>query len=105
MKKLLAALFVSTLITPIAQANELCNNVHTMATSIMDARQKGVPLKTMVDIINQNYSSEVRVLVIKLAVDAYKYPQYSVENNQQKQINEFGNLYYGECIKQVMGEE
>jgi len=80
------------------QKLEFCKSLSQMARSIMDARQSGVEMSQMVEMAMDNDMKSVILPVVKMA---YEESRYSTPGNQEKSIQDFGNLVYSTCIKET----
>lgn len=98
MKKLL--LITALLIPSLALANEKasCEQMESLARSIMDARQSGIPLKKVMDIMKLDKAARA------MTIYAYETPAYQVKENQQRKTDEFANEFYLECLKSEIKE-
>lgn len=79
---------------------DLCESIESMASSIMEARQAGVPASKLVGIINQDMSKELAELGISIVKAAYSKPHYSTESYQQRETTDFANEWYLACLNQ-----
>ena len=90
MKKLLAGLLL-TLSTTVNAAT--CEEIEALASSIMTARQSGVPLKQVIAIADgQDY-------IKRVAMVAYGITNYSTDEYKTKAIEEFADEVYLICLK------
>jgi len=93
MKKTILAIILASFVTPsYADAkDELCPVIANIATSIMTAHQNGVPLSTMMFLINQEPDGVAKDLTISLILSAYSTPLYNNESIKNQAITAFGN--------------
>jgi len=89
MKKLILAL--TMMISVGANAAIDCNQVSAFAEEVMTARQSGVPMSRVIEILNDNSLNSI-------AIDAYKKPRYQTDEYKQRAITEFGNKAVIECL-------
>jgi hypothetical protein len=81
-------------------AGDKCREFSKLAALIMENRQHGVPLTSVIEKIEGiNDKPEVKSLLINLTIQIYKTPRYNVEANQQEAITEMGNEAYLMCIE------
>ena len=91
-------LILATLLTLSTSANAeeaktvTCEEIERLSRAIMDARQAGVAL---VDVTNVMKGSVLSPIVI----DAYSVPLWSVDTNKERAVNEFANSIYLICLK------
>lgn len=71
-----------------------CAVVHAFAKTVMEARQEGVSLVTMIGIAGDDSVAKAIVM------GAYEKPQYSGEEYRAKEASEFSNDIALECYKQ-----
>jgi len=103
MKKLIIALSLMASFTtfaeevePVTDESQLsanCELLETLSREIMTNRQFGIPLRSMLEIMEQG------TLGRKITLLAYSMPVYGTEKYQQKAINDFANGYLLECVK------
>lgn len=78
--------------TPLAAETDHCEKLGEVAATIMKARQSGLPLSTVMGIMENDLGKTI-------ALDAYEQPRYRVEENQLRAIEDFRNeverLCYG----------
>ena len=73
----------------------------SLAESIMNARQVGVSMETMMRVIGEsNYESgsELEESIESMIIAAYKEPRYSGEGMQKRTTEEFRDKVYRECV-------
>ncbi len=75
-------------------AEEWCAQIALMAESMMKARQGGVSLQTVLDIVAENMPS-ARDLVIA----AWDEPRYSTPQIQQRIIGDFRDRAHLDCLR------
>jgi len=72
---------------------DVCKDISGTATSVMQARQNGVPIVEMMDIAGD--SELLRYIVMQ----AYEGPRYSTEPHKKRAEVEFSNRMFLECAK------
>lgn len=88
-------IFFSTQAT--AQSNLTgCAAFEDLARTIMTARQNGLPLRTIMELVPEGEGSD---LVSEIVMSAYEHPQYSSPQMQYETINEFANMNYLLCLR------
>ena len=93
MKKiLLAATLISLSLT--SQASEIsCEQIEVTARTIMDARQAGVPLKSVMKIVKDNDAMK------QIVIQAYDSSKYETDSYKKSAVEKFANKYYVSCLK------
>jgi hypothetical protein len=84
LKAITAATILITTTAPLAAETDPCEQLGQVAATVMEARQAGVPLSTVMDIMDSDLGQA-------LALDAYNQPRYRVEENQLRAIEDFRN--------------
>tara|TARA_R110000772_G_scaffold123063_5_gene229273 strand:- start:2609 stop:2905 length:297 start_codon:yes stop_codon:yes gene_type:complete len=94
MKYLILATLLTLSTSAIAEEvkKTTCEEIEGLSRAIMDARQAGVSL---VDVANIMKGSVLKPIVI----DAYSVPLWSVDANKERAVNEFANSIYLICLK------
>lgn len=77
---------------------EHCNIVSGMAESIMEARQRGVNLSQIIQLINESSNEPLKPLQKAIAMAAYKSNRYSMEENQVDEVKRFKELVLLTCL-------
>ncbi|KFF48093.1 hypothetical protein GY26_15980 [Gammaproteobacteria bacterium MFB021] len=70
-----------------------CSNKSLIAEKIMESRQKGVPMREMMDIAGDDKLMQLMV------TSAFDEPRFSTDKMQRKSITDFGNKIYGYCVE------
>jgi hypothetical protein len=93
MKKiLLAATLISLSLT--SQAAKIsCEQIEVTARTIMDARQAGVPLKSVMKIVKDSDAMK------QVAIQAYDSSKYETDSYKKSAVEKFANKYYVSCLK------
>ena len=98
MKKLLlaATLTVASLSANAAKQDEYCNLIYGYAETIMNARQNGMPMPKMRQIV-KNTNDDALISIGDSLIDwAYSQPKYHSEELQKYSTNRFAErAYYG----------
>lgn len=84
-----------------ATADEaLCVKKSEFATASMEARQAGVPLSVILESISEGGTpDDVASEMKRLAVTAYKEPDWRGEAQQKRATTEFANMVLVECME------
>ena len=84
-----------------ATADEaLCVKKSEFATASMEARQAGVPLSVILESISEGGTPDDAASEMKrLAVAAYKEPDWRGEAQQKRATTEFANMVLVECME------
>lgn len=90
---ILASLFAASSATFADDSNGTCNQIHDIATSVMSARQRGVPVKEAMDIMGGTNIGKNIVLT------AYREDRWATDSMQERTVTEFANTYYIECVE------
>lgn len=94
MKKLIIALAVMAATTT-AQAETICEAYSGLAETIMNGRQAGTSMATMITIVSDDdYATH-------MVRTAYEQPRWHTGENRQRAIEEFRDAVYLECYKEV----
>lgn len=107
MKKAIAGLLILAVfaaITSPAYSRELrpidfeyCKSQEELAEAIMEARQIGRPMSSVMDTVRkQDTISKMAILLVQMAYDS---PRYSTQKAQKRAITEFSNEHYAACLK------
>lgn len=94
MKKLIIALAVMAATTT-AQAETMCETYSGLAETIMDGRQTGTPMATMIAIVSDD------AYATHMVRTAYEQTRWHTGENQQRAIEDFRDAVYLECYKVV----
>lgn len=81
-------------------ADDSCSQFYGLGETIMKSRQNGVPLPTMMGVVN-DADKDLKSILKEVVVNAYSQPRYNSKDLQIKVINEFANDLYVECLKSV----
>lgn len=87
-----------------AEKFDLCESQNDIATTIMQKRQQGVPMITMMKVASQTKEAPIRDLLISMTRAAYEYPKFSTPEHQQRQVVEFADQIYIQCLDMVMDQ-
>ena len=101
MKNLIIAAALTLSLTAFAEEAELdvCDEINNLAQSIMEARQSGVEMRQLIQIVRNN---EIADFAIPIIIRAYEKPRFSVEKNKQNAIKDFQNEIYLQCIRETV---
>lgn len=98
MKKLVLTLTLAALTTSAFAAaaevpmSETCPQIAEVARVTMLARQAGVPLRSMMEIVKNP-------ITVDIITEAYSSPAYSTSEVQEKTIQNFEDRWYLKCVK------
>lgn len=88
MKKLMATVALVVFATS-AMADDVCKKFGDLAESVMEARQKNVPVSEMMKIMNTDPDfSEIGKMIV---IEAYNRPAFSTYEYQSRAIASFRN--------------
>lgn len=84
-----------------ATKQELCSAINQLAGSIMTSRQNGVPMEKAMTAMNSVSTTDGKVqeTINNMVMDAYQRPYYSSKELQQREVVEFQNRWYMQCLK------
>lgn len=97
MKKLI---LLTALLSSSVMADDSCSQFYGLGETIMKSRQNGVPLPTMMGVVNEA-DKGLKDVLKDVVVNAYSQPRYNSKDLQIKVINEFANDLYVQCLKSV----
>jgi len=102
MKSTILCLVVLALLPATGQAEksfkermEDCKAIERLAESVMSARQRGMAMSKMLEIVNDGGSDD---LVNAIVVDAWDKPRYSGERYQQRAVSDYKDAAFGACM-------
>lgn len=97
---------IAALITvfPFAASSQdlTCADFGQLAENIMTARQNGVPLSQLMELLGELRSIE---LFEKLVMEAYEQPRYSTKAVQNSTIEDYRNLWELGCYSSDYGKQ
>lgn len=99
MKKLLIVTALTAILSvpsfaadkPADKEEDICKKWSELASSVMELRQKGVPMTALMATDNET--------IKKIVIDAYSEPRLSTSKYQKEAIDDFANKYALECYK------
>lgn len=74
---------------------EGCKSLEKLAGSVMSARQRGMAMSKMLEIVNEGESND---LVNAMVMDAWDKPRYSTEKHQQRAVSDYKDAAFGACM-------
>jgi hypothetical protein len=80
--------------------SQVCVSMSDLAETVMTLRQNGVPMTNAMGLA-QGADAAIRDFVVRLVSNAYEVPQFSVEENKQREIMKFQNQVALECNKAI----
>jgi hypothetical protein len=101
---LFLSLFILTIYTKVVFAEEVsieetCLSTSLMAKVIMENRQSGVPMSSMMEVLSREEYAPLKKVSTMFLIRAYEAPRWNSENLQKQEIIDFQNQIYLECIK------
>ena len=103
--KWLAAMALGVALIAPAQADdkvEICITVGDAAAAIMQLRQKGMPLATMIATIPDN---QIGPIIREMILEAYAdYPQMHTSEMRQLYVNQFRDDWLADCLQEIRGD-
>jgi len=88
------AIFLATPTIAEEEEQHICETLGDVAYKVMELRQGGVPMSTVMQISDSE-------LVQAIIVDAYDQPRFSTDSYKQNAMNDFRNYVEVECYKKV----
>ena len=77
----------------------ICEEVESLARSVMYARQNDMSLKRLMQIVTEAADDASSLgLARKLAMNAYNQDNYATKEMKQRAVHEFANQYYLVCL-------
>lgn len=76
---------------------KFCRTISNMATEIMKARQNGVPMADVMELVPN--PSPIAKLGKSLVISAYERRRYSSAEMRQESVVDFANEVYLSCVK------
>jgi hypothetical protein len=93
--------------TPANASDSLCQSVYAAAEKVMEARQRGMPITEMIEILfskGPSKYSEVDRKMKDFVFDAYDHPRYNTREVQQRETRNFANDKATECYREARGK-
>ena len=95
MNKLLTALIALTLSTPVL-AKSTREEIESFTRTVMTHRQNDTPLVKMMGVVKDSPQA-----IQDIVTNAYSEIKYSTQSFKDNKINEFANMYYLACLKEI----
>jgi hypothetical protein len=76
----------------------ICTSISTFAESVMNNRQNGVAIKSVIDAISDE-DQTVKAIGVEVAMNAYDVPRFYSEKNIVRSIEDFRDMYYLQCLQ------
>ena len=106
MKKLLLASLLAASLTPFsANAAIACEDVASLAKTIMNVRQDGVSMAKLLGAINNSDDEPVRDIGKAILMDAFEVPHYNGSELKKKEISDFENKWMLACLKNRLNSD
>ncbi len=80
---------------------ETCRDYSHAATSIMEARYRGVLLDDVIDVVSTHRSDKVSQYLKDIAIKAYSKSIYDSKRSQYRVIRDFEDEVYSHCLNSV----
>jgi hypothetical protein len=100
MRRITAMLILIVSAMPLQAENwrEFCGSMGELAATIMENRQSGVSMATMMEAVpgEGNSTSELSETLI---ISAFETPRYSTDQMQKRAVEEFRDEAYLSCVK------
>jgi 3-oxoacyl-ACP reductase-like protein len=81
------------------EIRETCKSYSEMARAIMKNRQEGAPMQDIIAIVTDGKNPGAEQFGEQLVIAAYELPRMSAEKNKQREVDDFANAVYLDCIK------
>ena len=100
MRKVFLFFLCSTLgSAAVAMDPDECRKLSGVAKTIMEARQKGMPMADMMDVATAQGDTPFGNFTKSTTIAAYEEPRFGTPEMRSRAISEFENGIYLECIK------
>ena len=93
MHRIIIALLLCTSVAAASERQDFCNQMQQVAQAAMTARQAGVPLRTMLQLV----SDETAIGIFR---ESYKYPKQESDADKESSILSFSKLVLTACLNQ-----
>lgn len=79
-------------------SNDHCSSIEGLARTVMEARQRGVSMSQIMQLIQQtNPDAATLALARRMVTDAFNEPRYSTREYQQRAATDYGNTWAAVC--------
>jgi len=92
MHRIIIALLLFSSGAAAGERQEWCNHMQQVARAAMTARQAGIPLQTMLQLVGD----ETAIGIFK---ESYRHPKHESAADQKSEIASFGELVLTACLK------
>lgn len=79
-----------------AQKKLVCKEISLSAVNVMEVRQQGIPITSLIDVIADD--SPIKDMLTGIIYAAYDYPKMMSEENKKAVSTEFGSSIYLKCM-------
>jgi len=93
MHRIIIALLLFSSGATASEKQHWCNQMQQIARAAMTARQAGVPLQTMLQLVGDETA-------IGIFRESYRHPKHESAADQKSEIASFGELVLTACLKQ-----
>lgn len=81
-----------------AADEQLCTEISKTSETIMTARQRGIPMRDVMQVLlNSSLSENATDAMVMVVNNAYKEPKFATSRNQKETAVEFGSKQYRLC--------
>lgn len=92
MKKLI---FLTALLSAPAMADDYCSELGKLAKTVMEVRQGGMSMATVMQV----FAKDDNEIYKQMVISAYESPRFTVDSYIQRNVEEFSNEWYLMCVK------
>lgn len=75
-----------------------CDDIAEITKSVMQLRQANAPIQDAMRLADGSFIGVNRIFVKGLTIDAYSHPLYSTDEYKQREITEYSNDKYVQCM-------
>ena len=101
--RFLAVVVMALLAVPAAfgqdEHGKLCDQVDSLAQTIMERRQNGMPARDMYDAMGADGND----IAAQMIDEAYDKPRYQTDDMKEQTVQEFRNRWFQICRRQMSG--
>lgn len=89
--------------TPAAvKAESTCDNIASLAASVMEAHQSAVPLSEVMKMIGNKEHAAAKELATEMAMSAYSETRWHTEYSKMRSVSDFRDKWHMACLKSSM---
>lgn len=86
-------------VSKMEEAHKRCELLAKLAAEVMSTRQAGVAMSKAMGIALAVDDPMLRDINIRMVSDAYESPRYHTPSIQERETQQFADLWYGTCMK------